>query len=148
MSDYVGQLPLGLELAGSYAKQIGREGVDLYANLIQHEDEEAFNDILRRNPQGKFRGPYKFGVFQTWQRSFRMLEERNPNSAKLLQLMAFFDRSQLNPDLLRHATRKKYNWTHLGRLYSLSPVEARVPRWLVAACVDKFGDWSTLRFLR
>jgi ubiquitin len=148
ISDYVGQLPLGLELAGSFAKQIGRGGLNLYANLIQNEDEDTFNDILRRNPKGQFRGPYKMGVFQTWQRSFRMLKERNPNAARLLQLLGFFDRSQLNPDLLKHATRKKYRWTHLGRLVSLSPVEAGVPPWLVAACADKSGDWSTLRFLR
>jgi hypothetical protein len=148
ISDYVGQLPLGLELAGSFSKQIGRGGLNLYANLILREDEDAFNDILRRNPNGQFRGPYKMGVFHTWQRSFRMLKDRNPDAARLLQLMAFFDRSQLNPDLLKHATRRKHRWTHLGRLSSLSPVEAGVPRWLVTACADKSGEWNTLGFLR
>ncbi|KAN0071219.1 hypothetical protein V8E54_010650 [Elaphomyces granulatus] len=147
ISDYVGQLPLGIELAGSFAKQLGMGGLNIYANLIRRHDEEAFNDILRRAPKEDFLGNYQMGVFETWQRSFRMLMARNFQAAKFLQLLGFFDRSQLDSQLFRHAVRKKYHWTHLGRLSSLSPTEAGVPEWLVSICTNSEG-WNVARFLR
>ena len=145
ISDYVGQLPLGLELAGAYIKQIGRHGLKMYADLVEMQDESALNEPLKRDPADRYLSDYQMGVFHTWRRSFRMLSERNPDAGKFLQLAAFFHRSHLNAQLFREATRTKYHWTHVGRLESLTPRAAGVPNWLVQACTLS-GDWQEARF--
>jgi hypothetical protein len=146
ISDYVGQLPLGLELAAAYIKQIGAGGLNMYARLVEQQDERVLNESLRRDPADQFLSDYQLGVFDTWRRSFRMISERNPNAVKLLQLCAFFDRSQLNYRLFRDATRKKYHWTRLGKLEQLEPGMAGVPAWLVTACT-LFGSWNEAQFI-
>jgi hypothetical protein len=147
ISDYVGQLPPGLELAGSYIKQLGAGGLNLYAGLVERQDEEALNEPLRRMPADRYLSDYQWGVFHTWQRSFRMLSERNKDAAKFLQLAAFFERSQLNGRLFKDATRTKSYWTKLGRLESLTPQDAGVPQWLVRM-LTVAGEWNEARFLR
>lgn len=147
VSDYVGQLPLGLELAAAYIRQIGTGGLTMYARLIEQQDERVLNESLKRDPAGQFLSVYQLGVFDTWKRSFSMLLERNPDAAKTLRLCSFFDRSQLNARLFREATRIKYHWTRLGILERLEPGIAGVPTWLINACTQ-FGRWHEAQFVR
>ncbi|OQV03704.1 hypothetical protein CLAIMM_08718 [Cladophialophora immunda] len=146
VSEYVGKLPLGLELAAAYAKQIGAGGLRMYASLVERQDETVLYDSLRAGPADRFLSDYQLGVFDTWRRSFRMISERNPNAAKFLRLCAFFDRSQLNVQLFRHAVRRKSFWNSIGRLESLKPTDAGVPAWLVSACTSG-GSWDEMKFV-
>lgn len=147
ISDYVGQLPLGLELAAAYIRQIGTGGLAMYVRMIEQQDKTVLNESLRRGPAGQFLSVYQFGVFDTWKRSFSMLLERNPDAAKMLRLCSFFDRSQLNNRLFRGATRLKYHWTRLGTLERLEPGMVGVPTWLINSCTQ-FGRWHEAIFLR
>jgi large subunit ribosomal protein L40e len=121
--------------------------LSMYAKLVEQQDETVLYESLRNGPADQYLSDYQLGVFDTWRRSFRMISERNPSAAKFLQLCSFFDRSQLNSQLFRDATRRKYHWTQAGNLAMLEPGKAGVPQWLTASCT-RAGEWYEPQFVR
>jgi hypothetical protein len=92
IADYVGHLPLGLELAGACIAQMGDTNLIGYAGWIQEQNESSINESLKSVPAAKYLSRYQMGVFDTWRRSFQMIVASNPGAAFLLQTCAFFDR--------------------------------------------------------
>ncbi|KFZ09362.1 hypothetical protein V502_08808 [Pseudogymnoascus sp. VKM F-4520 (FW-2644)] len=148
IADYVGHLPLGLELAGACIAQMGDTNLIGYAGWIQEQNESSINESLKSVPAAKYLSRYQMGVFDTWRRSFQMIVASNPGAAFLLQTFAFFDRKQLNVHMFRDAVRTKYYWTPLGQMERLKPEEAGVPNWLVSLATNTSDEWDKTKFER
>lgn len=146
IADYVGQLPLGLELAGACMAQMKDINLQNYAKWVEEQNETAINETLKTVPAAQYLSRYQMGVFDTWRRSFRMLLAKSPTAALLLQTCAFFDRTQLNVQLFRDAVRTKHYWTSVGKLEKLRPENAGVPAWLVALATGLDGAWDGTMF--
>lgn len=148
IADYVGHLPLGLELAGACIAQMGDTNLIGYARWIQEQNESSINESLKSVPAAKYLSQYQMGVFDTWRRSFQMILASNPGAAFLLQTCAFFDRKQLNIRMFRDAVRTKYYWTPLGQMERLNPEKAGVPNWLVSLATNTSDEWDKTKFER
>lgn len=148
IADYVGHLPLGLELAGACIAQMGDTNLLGYARWIEEQNESSINESLKSVPAAQYLSRYQMGVFDTWRRSFQMILSNNPGAAFLLQTCAFFDRKQLSIHMFRDAVRTKYYWTSVGQMEKLKPEKAGVPDWLVSLATNTSEEWDQTKFER
>ncbi|KAH8595393.1 hypothetical protein B0O99DRAFT_155706 [Bisporella sp. PMI_857] len=95
--------PLALATAGAYLNQTSISFSD-YLRLYK----ESWAKLQKRSP---VLGSYKDRTLHsTWQISFYYVEQRNPLSAKLLCLWAYFDNQDLWFELLRHSDSADPEW--------------------------------------
>ncbi|KAL5331173.1 hypothetical protein ACEPPN_000702 [Leptodophora sp. 'Broadleaf-Isolate-01'] len=95
--------PLALATAGAYLNQVSICFAD-YLRLYK----KSWAKLQKMSPE---LGLYEDRtLYSTWQISFDYVEERNPLSAKLLRLWAYFDNQDLWFELLRHADSKDPEW--------------------------------------
>ena len=148
IAEYVGHLPLGLELAGACIAQMNDANLQGYARWIEEQNESSIKESLKSVPAAQYLSQYQMGVFDTWRRSFQMVLANNPAASALLQTCALFDRTQLNIQIFRDAVKTKYYWTHLGRMEKLRPESAGVPDWLISSATNDNGEWDKTKFER
>jgi tetratricopeptide (TPR) repeat protein len=95
--------PLALATAGAYLNQVSIDFAD-YLWLYK----TSWAKLQKMSPE---LGSYEDRtLYSTWQISFDYVEQRNPLSAKLLRLWAYFDNQDLWFELLRHADSKDPEW--------------------------------------
>jgi tetratricopeptide (TPR) repeat protein len=95
--------PLALATAGAYLNQVSIGFAD-YLRLYK----KSWAKLQKMSPG---LGSYEDRtLYSTWQISFDYVEQRNPLSAKLLRLWAYFDNQDLWFELLRHADCKDPEW--------------------------------------
>jgi ubiquitin len=146
ISEYVGFLPLGLELAGAFLSQTHDTNLQKYATWIVEQEESSLNKSLKPRPSALYLSRYQMGVFDTWRKSLDAILERSPEAASFLRLCSFFDRSHLNMELFREAVRTKWYWTQDGKMARLPPKLAGVPAWMVSAATNSDGLWDQSKF--
>lgn len=89
----LGYLPLAIQQAGSYIREVTRSFVD-YRNKYQSN----LNEQYQRMPFGNNR--YLVSVSATWSISFNDVRSKNPQASKLLQLLAFLDPNGVSREFL------------------------------------------------
>jgi tetratricopeptide (TPR) repeat protein len=95
--------PLALATAGAYLNQVSISFAD-YLRLYK----ESWMKLQKTSP---VLGSYEDQtLLSTWQISFDYVEQRNPLSAKLLRLWAYFDSQDLWFELLRHSDSEDPEW--------------------------------------
>jgi hypothetical protein len=95
--------PLALATAGAYLNQVSISFAD-YLRLYK----ESWIKLQKTSP---VLGSYEDRtLYSTWQISFDYIERRNPLSAKLLRLWAFFDNQDIWFELLRHSNTEDPEW--------------------------------------
>ena len=95
--------PLALATAGAYLNQVSISFAD-YLRLYK----QSWIKLQKTSP---VLGSYEDRTLHsTWQISFDYVEQRNPLSAKLLRLWAYFDNQDLWFELLRHGDSKDPEW--------------------------------------
>ena len=146
IAEYVGCLPLGLELAGACISQMNDSDLRGYAKWVEDQNQKSIKDTLKESPSGKYLSRYQLGVFDTWRRSLEAISSKNAPAALLLQVFAFFDRAQLNIQIFRDAVRVKFYWTPSGQMLELKPTSAGVPQWLVSMGTAQGGQWDKTKF--
>lgn len=87
-------LPLALDLAGAYIREIGYT-LARYHEEYLHEQERRIELLSYKQSQPRARSDYPESVVTTWALSFRRVREQNPTSIDLLQFCAF-----LSPDAI------------------------------------------------
>src|SRR5947207_2911518 len=127
IADYVGCLPLGLELAGAFINQVTDQNLKGYASWIRSQEDHCVLESLKTGPAAQYLSPYQFGVFETWRRSLNAVEANFPDAASLFGLCAFLDESQLRMDMFRDAVGTKFDWESHGRLARFRRKDRRVP---------------------
>ncbi|TVY34372.1 Vegetative incompatibility protein HET-E-1, partial [Lachnellula subtilissima] len=96
-------LPLALATAGAYLDQTARSFSD-YLRLYK----ESWVRLKETSPE---LGSYEDRtLYSTWQISFDKIKQRNPYSANLLRLWAYFDNQDLWFELLRHSDSEDPEW--------------------------------------
>ena len=146
ISRYLGFLPLGLELAGTYIRQTDDKNLKDYASWIEEQGEEVLRETMDQSPRQRFLSPYQQSIFETWKRTLYELEKQSPDAYQLFLLMACYDPVLLHADLFRAAAQIKSYWTTCGRLDLLTPMQGRVPKFLLSTATDHHGLWSLRRF--
>jgi tetratricopeptide (TPR) repeat protein len=95
--------PLALATAGAYLNQVSISLAD-YLRLYK----ESWAKLQKTSPK---LGSYKDRtLYSTWQISFNYVEQRNPLSAQLLRLWAYFSNQDLWFELLRHTDSEDPEW--------------------------------------
>jgi hypothetical protein len=95
--------PLALATAGAYLNQVSIGFAD-YLRLYK----ESWAKLQKMSPE---LGSYEDRtLYSTWQISFDYVEQRNPLSAKLLRLWAYFDNQDLWFELLQHSDFEDPEW--------------------------------------
>ena len=96
-------LPLALSAAGAYLEHVTTSFSD-YLRFYQ----ASWLKLQRTSPQ---LGSYEDrSLYTTWQITFDRIAQRNPASAKLLKLWAYFGRQDVWFALLRHANSADDEW--------------------------------------
>jgi tetratricopeptide (TPR) repeat protein len=96
-------LPLALATAGAYLDQTARSFSD-YLRLYK----ESWVRLMETSPE--LSSYEDRTLYSTWQISFDSIKQRNPLSADLLRLWAYFDNQDLWFELLRHGDSKDPGW--------------------------------------
>ncbi|KAH9204520.1 P-loop containing nucleoside triphosphate hydrolase protein [Leptodontidium sp. 2 PMI_412] len=96
-------LPLALATAGAYLDQTARSFSD-YLRLYQ----ESWARLKETSPE--LSSYEDRTLYSTWQISFDNIKPRNPLSANLLRLWAYFDNQDLWFELLRHGDSDDPEW--------------------------------------
>ncbi|KAF8846559.1 kinesin light chain 1 [Acephala macrosclerotiorum] len=96
-------LPLALATAGAYLDQTAISLPD-YLRLYK----ESWTRLKETSPQ--LSSYEDRTLYSTWQISFDYVKQRNPLSAKLLRLWAYFDSQDLWFELLRHSGSEDPEW--------------------------------------
>ncbi|PQE14281.1 hypothetical protein CJF31_00006831 [Rutstroemia sp. NJR-2017a BVV2] len=95
--------PLALATAGAYLNEVSISFAD-YLQLYK----ESWMKLQEKSP---VLGSYEDRTLHsTWQISFDHIEQRNPLSAKLLRLWAYFDNQDLWFELLQHSSSEDPEW--------------------------------------
>lgn len=159
----LGCLALAVNQAGAFiSKEVG---VDV-GQYLEYYD-EVRKELLQYGPQHAAEWDYwKFvdgseidrertasaserlqpaSVMSTWELSFRRLENRHPDAAKLLTLMSFFDRTSFTVDLILRgaSTNKRLNYE--GVLERVRPSAAGVSQWLIDLLDGKSPRGQTIQ---
>jgi tetratricopeptide (TPR) repeat protein len=96
-------LPLALVTAGAYLKQVSISFSD-YLRLY----EKSWAKLQKTSP---VLSSYEDRtLYSTWQISFERVEQRNPLSAQLLRLWAYFDNQDVWFELLQHSDSEDPEW--------------------------------------
>jgi ubiquitin len=139
---YLGCLPLGLELAGSYVRHSLHGDIRRYLDWIESDSEHFYQNLAADSPKQNFLSSYNFSIFVTWEKSLSCLPLPMKN---FLHLCGFIDQTHLCTRFFRDATRSKYHWSEGGELAELPPSLNGVPQWLLESTrVD--GEWRESRF--
>ncbi|KAG4427572.1 hypothetical protein IFR05_016945, partial [Cadophora sp. M221] len=96
-------LPLALATAGAYLDQTARSFLD-YLRLYK----KSWARLKETSPQ--LSSYEDRTLYSTWQISFDNIKQRNPLSADLLRLWAYFDNQDLWFQLLRHSDSDDPHW--------------------------------------
>jgi tetratricopeptide (TPR) repeat protein len=98
-------LPLALATAGAYLDQTARSFSD-YLRLYK----ESWVRLKETSPE--LSSYEDRTLYSTWQISFSNIKQRNPLSANLLRLWAYFDNQDLWFELLQHGDSNDPGWIH------------------------------------
>jgi len=128
LATYLGFLPLGLELAGTYIRHSLHGDLKRYLDWIESDTEHFYQNLAVDSLKQKFLSHYNYAIFVTWEKSLASLLR---NARNFLHLCGFFDQSQLCTRLFKDATRSKFQWRSDGKLQELPPRSACVPEWLL-----------------
>lgn len=142
IAKYLGFLPLGLELAGSYIRHSLHGDLRGYLDWIKSDPEHFYQNLAADSPKQKFLSSYNFPIFVAWEKSLSSLP---PPTKNFLHLCGFIDQSHLCKRLFQDATRSKYHWSNDGELVELPPGLAGVPQWLLEV-TRSAGEWKESRF--
>jgi tetratricopeptide (TPR) repeat protein len=105
--------PLALATAGAYLNQVSISFAD-YLRLYK----KSWAKLQKTSPE---LGSYEDRtLYSTWQISFNYVKQRNPLSANLLRLWAYFDNQDLWFELLRHGDSQDPEWIRELTLDELS----------------------------
>ncbi|TAQ90762.1 hypothetical protein B7494_g955, partial [Chlorociboria aeruginascens] len=96
-------LPLALATAGAYLDQTARSVSD-YLRLYK----ESWARLMETSPE--LSSYVDRTLYSTWQISFDNIKQRNPLSANLLRLWAYFDNQDLWFELLQHSESDNPKW--------------------------------------
>jgi len=110
------------------------------------QSEEVLRKTLGESPRQRFLSPYQQRVFSTWKRTLAELEKRSPDICSLFLLIACYDLVLLHADFFRSAAQTKSYCTTLCLLDKLTPVQGRVPKYVLAAITDHRDSWSLRSF--
>src|SRR5579859_7682900 len=89
----LGHLPLAIEQAAAYI----RSSQDIFEYLSAYHQNRK--ELLHDKPQGNY--PYEESVATTWKMSFHRLQTTNPNSIKLIEVLAFLSPNSIPIDFLK-----------------------------------------------
>ena len=103
--DILGYIPLAITQAGAYIKR-NRQAIQGYLAALE-KNQQSLMDRLSQELQDP-RRPLGFpnAVFQTWNLSFDQLLAQEPQTAKLLSLIAMLDPQRISEKLLRRSTKR------------------------------------------
>lgn len=145
IAHFLGNLALGIELAGSYIRKLGPDGFKAYHQLCLTERQDLSKG-LAKSPRSCNLSTYQKSVFETWKVSLAAVETDNPHAANLFRFFGYFDRRGISKVLFKEAIQAKKIWSEAGTLKTLFPEDAGVPLWLLEVGRRRNGAWDGAKF--
>ena len=155
------RIPLAITQASAFINR-NRMTVQSYLAALE-EDKQNLADYLSHEFQDHRRERGFNSVFQTWKLSFDQILEQEPQTAKLLSLMAMLDPQQIPEELLRQPTERDVDFRTAigtlhgfalitqevgGEIYAIHPlVQASVHYWLEQRSEKAHYDGQALQVL-
>lgn len=103
--EILGYIPLAITQAGAYIKR-NRQAIQGYLTALE-TNQQNLTDRLSQELQDPRRPPgFPNAVFRTWNLSFDQILAREPQTAKLLSLIAMLDPQRIPEKLLRRSAKR------------------------------------------